>query len=144
MKLKEYKKIVDKNSPKEDKIKNVLISFVVGGSLGALGELFVKFLEAKFYMPPSECYMYLMILLVVISSILTGLGIFDNIVTFGKCGFIIPTTGFAHSMTSAAMDNNKEGFIKGIGSNIFKLTGSIILFGLVSAFFLALLKGVIM
>ncbi len=144
MKLKEYQKIVNKNIKQENKIFNALISFLIGGLIGLLGQVFVTILENKFYMPLSECYMYLMILLVTISSVLTGLGIFDEIVSFCKCGLIIPTTGFAHSMTSAAMDNNEEGLIKGIGSNIFKLTGSIILYGITIAFFLALLKGVIM
>ena len=51
---------------------------------------------------------------------------------------------FAHAMTSSAMDHRSEGLIKGIGSNIFKMTGSIILYGLVSAFFFAIIKGVVM
>ncbi len=144
MKLKEYEKIVDKYSKKENKIKNIIIAFLSGGLLGLLGEGFVKFLETAFYMGDKEAYMYLMILLVIISSILTGFGIFDKIVSFCKCGLIIPTTGFSHAMTAAAMDHHSEGFIKGIGSNIFKLTGSVILYGIVAAFFLALLKGVIM
>lgn len=143
MNLKEYKKIVNKNSKKENKLLNVLISFFSGGVIGILGQLFVEFLENKFYMPLSEAYMYLMILLVIIGSILTGTGYFDKIVSFFKCGLIVPTTGFAHTMTSCAMDHVSEGPIKGIGSNIFKMTGSVILYGVVSAFFLALLKGVI-
>ncbi len=144
MKLEEYNKIVKKHSAKEDKFKNVLIAFLTGGSLGVIGQLFTTFLEKCFYMPLHECYMYTMIMFVVVSSILTGLGFFDKIVSFAKCGFIVPTTGFAHAMTSSAMDHESEGPIKGIGSNIFKLTGSIILYGLVAAFFLALIKGVIM
>ena len=142
MNLKEYKKIVNKNSKKENKWFNIFISFISGGLLGLLGQIFVEFLEYKFYMPLSEAYMYLMILLVVIGSILTGTGYFDKIVSFFKCGLIVPTTGFAHTMTSCAMDHSEEGPIKGIGSNIFKMTGSVILYGIVSAFFLALLKGV--
>ncbi len=144
MKLNEYKQIVEKYSKKEEKIKNVFISFIVGGFIGLIGEIFVRFLEVNFYMPLSECYMYLMITLVIISSILTGFGIFDKIVSWAKCGLIVPTTGFSHSMTSAAMDHHSEGLIKGIGSNIFKLTGCVILYGLVISFFLALIKGVIM
>lgn len=143
MNLKDYESIVKNNSKKENIFMNVFISFVFGGFLGILGQILVTFLETKYNMPISEAYMYLMILLVVISSILTGLGFFDKIVSFAKCGLIIPTTGFAHAMTSAAMDHESEGPIKGIGSNIFKLTGSIILYGLVSAFFLAFIKGVI-
>ena len=144
MKLKEYEKIVNKHSKKEDKVKNILIAFLVGGSLGLLGQIFVEILEGLFYMPLSECYMYLMIFLVVVSSILTGLGIMDKAVSKTKCGLLVPTTGFAHSMTSAAMDYKKEGLVSGIGSNIFKLTGSVILYSLVAGVFLALLKGVLM
>lgn len=143
MNLKEYKNIVSNSSKKENIFMNVFISFVFGGLLGILGQLFVCFLEKKFNMPLNEAYMYLMIVLVIVSSVFTGLGFFDKIVSFAKCGLIIPTTGFAHAMTSAAIDHESEGPIKGIGSNIFKLTGSIILYGLVSAFFLALIKGVI-
>ncbi len=143
MKLKDYNKIVKKYSKKENVFLNVFISFVIGGTIGVLGQLFVEFLTYKFYMPLSEAYMYLMILLVVIGSILTGTGYFDKIVSFAKCGLIVPTTGFAHTMTSCAMDHSEEGPIKGIGSNIFKMTGSVILYGILSAFFLAILKGVI-
>ena len=143
MKLKDYNKIVKKYSKKENVFLNVFISFVIGGTIGVLGQLFIEFLTYKFYMPLSEAYMYLMILLVVIGSILTGTGYFDKIVSFAKCGLIVPTTGFAHTMTSCAMDHSEEGPIKGIGSNIFKMTGSVILYGILSAFFLAILKGVI-
>lgn len=143
MNLKEYKKIVDKNSKKENKLLNIIISFIGGGILGILGQIYIEFLTYKFYLPLSEAYMYLMITLVIIGSILTGTGYFDKIVSFFKCGLIVPTTGFAHTMTSCAMDHVSEGPIKGIGSNIFKMTGSVILYGLVSGFFLALLKGVI-
>lgn len=144
MKLKEYKKIVDKNSKKEDKFMNIIIAFFVGGLMGVIGQGLVTILEKCFYMPLNECYMYTMIFFVITSSLLTGFGFFDKIVSFAKCGLIVPTTGFAHAMTSAAMDHESEGPIKGIGSNIFKMTGSVILYGLVAAFFLALIKGVIM
>lgn len=144
MKLEKYNKIVEKNSQKEDKTKNVFLAFLSGGVLGVIGEIFVKLLEEFFYMPTHEAYMYLMIFLVIISSILTGLGIFDKLVSYFKCGLNVPTTGFAHSMTSSAMDNRSEGPIKGIGTNIFKMTGIIILYGVVSAFILALIKGVML
>ena len=40
-------------------------------------------------------------------------------------------------------DYKKEGLITGIGANMFKLAGSVILFGVVSSFFLVLLKVII-
>lgn len=144
MKLNEYNNIVKKHSKKEDTFKNAFIAFFTGGLMGVIGEVIFKVLRECFKLNVSESYMYLMIILVIISSILTGLGFFDKIVSFAKCGLIIPSTGFAHAMTSSAMDHRSEGIIKGIGSNIFQMTGSIILYGLVSAFFLAIIKGVIM
>ena len=120
------------------------MAFISGGILGSLCEGFSQFLQNILYMPPHESYMYTMIMLVIVSSILTGFGFFDKVVSKLKCGLIVPTTGFAHAMTSSALDHESEGPIKGIGSNIFKMTGSIILYGLVAAFFLALIKGVIM
>lgn len=144
MKLKHYEKIVDKHSKKEEKGKNIIISFLVGGALGLFGQIFVGLLEGLFYMPLSECYMYLMIFLVVVSSVLTGIGVMDKAVSEVKCGLLVPTTGFAHSMTSAAMDYKKEGLVTGIGANIFKMTGTIILYSLVAGVFLALLKGAIL
>lgn len=143
MNLKKYESIVSKNSKKENKLFNIFISFVSGGCIGLIGEVFVEFLVNKFNMNLSESYMYLMITLVIISSILTGSGYFDKVVSFFKCGLIVPTTGFAHTMTSSTMDHVSEGPIKGIGSNMFKMTGSVIVYAIVSGTFLALLKGVI-
>ncbi len=143
MKLEEYKKIVNKNSGKEDKFKNVFISFIIGGFMGLLCQMFCTFLNKEIGIKIEDASMYTTIMLIVVSSIFTGFGFFDKVVSFAKCGLIVPTTGFAHAMTSAAMDHKSEGIIKGIGSNMFKLAGSIIIYGIIVAFFLALIKGVI-
>ena len=55
-------------------------------------------------------------------------------------GLIIPITGFAHSVQSAALDHKKEGLIYGLGSNIFNLAGSVILYGVLSAYFFGLIR----
>lgn len=144
MNLKEYKTLVKSNSKKENVFLNLFVSFVTGGLMGVIGAFIFKWLNEGIGLNVSTSSMYLMIIIVVVSSILTGFGFFDKVVSFCKCGLIVPTTGFAHAMTSAAMDNRSEGLIKGIGSNIFKLTGSIILYGLLSAFIFALIKGVIL
>ena len=55
-------------------------------------------------------------------------------------GAIIPITGFAHSMQSATLDYKNEGLIYGFGSNMFKLAGSFILYGFVSAWFFGMVR----
>ena len=71
----------------------------------------------------ASCLM--IITLVFIGCLLTCLGFFDKVVEFCKCGLIIPITGFAHAMMSAALEYRKEGFVLGLGANIFKLAGTV-------------------
>ena len=100
-------------------------------------------MTTTFEMELVEACSWLCILIIFIASLLTALGFFDNWVTRVKAGLIVPTTGFAHSITSAALDYKKEGMITGLGSNFFKLAGSVLLYGIISAFFLAILGVII-
>lgn len=124
-----YDEIIKRVVKEENISKNIFISFFSGGLIGVLGQfltnLFLKYYELN------DAYFLTFSVFIVIGSVLTGFGIFDKVLGFCKCGLIVPSTGFANTMTSSAMDARHEGFVKGIGSNIFKLTGSIILYGVV-------------
>ena len=85
----------------------------------------------------------MIIIFIFIGSLFTALGFFDKLVYKFKCGLLIPITGFAHSMTSASLDYKNEGLIYGIGSNIFKMSGSVILYGIVSAWFFGMIRYII-
>ena len=135
----EYKKLVKKYTPSENKLKNALIAFVSGGVVGVIATIiYVIFL--KFEYDVTTATSYSLVILIALASLLTGLGIFDNLVEKFKCGLIVPITGFAHSLTSAAIDNKNDGLITGLGSQIFKLAGSVLLYGMVSAFLLTIIK----
>lgn len=135
----EYKKIIDRLTPKENKSKNAMVAFFVGGLVGALAELVVTILVHIFALSRGDAYLWTCLLVIFISCLFTALGFFDNWVTKAKAGLILPTTGFAHSVTSAAFDYKRDGFITGIGANVFKLAGSVILYGILSAFLFAIL-----
>ena len=137
---KEYKKLVEKYTPKENKFENILISFFTGGLCGVFGQILTTIFNKLLHFSIRDSYMLTMVTFVIIGSVLTGLGFFDKVVSFCKCGLIVPTTGFAHAMTSASLDYKNEGLVKGVGSNMFKLTGSIIIYGIIASFFVALLK----
>ncbi len=139
MDTKKYQNIVDKNIPKEDVIKNCIKSFIVGGLIGMLGEFIIE-LYTSCGVPSQEAGTFMIITLIFIASLLTALGFFDSAVGCIKAGFIVPITGFAHGMTSAALEHRREGLITGIGANIFKLTGSVILYGIVSAYVFGLIR----
>lgn len=139
-----YKKVVDKHTPKEESFKNGIIAFLVGGSLGALGELLLRCYMVWLDLPRKESGVLVTLTFVTIASILTALGIFDVLVTKVKAALIIPITGFAHSMTSAALEYKHEGLVLGIGSNVFKLAGTVILYGVVSVYIFGLIRLLVM
>lgn len=135
----EYQNIVDKYSPKEDKFINCLKAFFVGGLLGLIGNFLVE-LYSSFGVPTSYAGVFMIITLIFLACLFTALGFFDNFVKWARMGLIVPITGFAHSVQSAALDHKKEGLIYGLGSNIFNLAGSVILYGVLSAYFFGLIR----
>ena len=130
----QYIEIVKKNTPKEDTIKNALLVFIYGGLIGVLGEFILRCYTIWFNLPRKEAGIITTLTFVVLASLLTAFGIFDTCVTKLKSALLIPITGFAHSMTSAALEYRKEGLVLGIGANIFKLAGTVILYGIVSVY----------
>lgn len=128
-----YQELVNSVTPKENKWKNLLIAFISGGVVGAISEILVRVSDVNM----------MLIIWIVIASVLTGMGVFDDLVDKFKMGIIIPITGFSHSVTSSSLEYKCEGFVTGIGSNYFKLAGSVILYGVLSATLFALVRGLI-
>lgn len=137
MNSRKYKQLVDTYTPKENRLTNMLVSFLSGGVIGLIGTfLFIRL--NNIYNEDLSVAFTLLILIATISFI-TAIGKADNLFTKFKCGLIIPITGFAHSIASSIIDYKKEGLIN-IGANTFKLAGSVILYGIVSAILLTLVK----
>ncbi len=143
MEKEEYKRLVAKHIPKEPKLKNIIIAFIVGGFIGFMVEFIAIMLSNCFAFNKEEALIWTSLILILLTSIFTGLGFFDNWVKSCKCGLIIPTTGFAHSVSSSAIDYRNDGLITGLGSNFFKLAGSVIIYGIISSFLLVVLKVII-
>ena len=140
METKKYQKIVDKHVPKENKAENLITAFIVGGLMGILANFLLELYGYLFHISTNQAGGYMLITFIFIACLLTGLGVFDNLVQKGKMGLVIPITGFAHSMQSAMLDYKKEGLVYGFGSNAFKLAGSVILYGVVSAYVFGLIR----
>lgn len=143
MDKKQYKEFLKNKSCKEPRLLNAIIAFVIGGLMGVFSEGLINLYMVLFGTSRVASASITAITIVLIASMCTAFGFFDNLVAKAKCGLIVPTTGFAHSVTSAAMEYRKEGLITGLGANFFKLAGSVILYGIVSSFFLCLLGVVI-
>ena len=139
MKNTKYDRIADLHKNSEDKISNIFIVFFSGGLIGLLGELFIE-VFCSYGIARVDASTYMIVIFIFIGSISTALGFFDKLVSIFKCGLLIPITGFASSMTSSSLDCKREGLIYVIGSNMFKICGSVILYGIVSAFVFGLIR----
>ena len=140
MKNTKYNRIADNHKSKENRLFHVLISFFSGGVIGFMGESIIELLCKMFSLSRTDASTFMIVIFIFVASLLTGFGVFDKLVSFFRCGLLIPITGFAHSMTSCAIDYRNEGPIYGIGSNMFKLAGSVIVYGIVSAWFFGTIR----
>lgn len=140
MNKEDYKKLVKKHTPKEPKLRNVGVAFLVGGLIGLFAEVLIFVIKHCFSVSGVVAGLITALIVIFLSSLFTALGFFDNWVNKCKCGLIIPTTGFAHSVASSALEYKKDGLITGLGSNFFKLAGSVILYGIISAFILVIVR----
>ena len=140
MDKKKYKQIVSRHTPKENRLYNCLISFMVGGFMGIIAQLLIDGYSYYLNVNQKDAAMFMIITLIFIGCLFTSLGFFDNWVKFAKCGLIIPITGFAHAMMSTALEYRSEGLVTGLGSSMFKLAGSVIIYGVVSAYVFGLVR----
>ena len=109
----------------------------------SIKKIIISVLMCCFSMPKDIAFMYLCLIYIFFGALFTALGFFDEWVSKCKAGLFIPTTGFAHSVQSSAMDYKHDGMVTGLGANFFKLAGSVILYGIISAFFLVVLRVII-
>lgn len=128
----QYGKMVKKASPPSKVIINCLKAFFIGGAICCFGQL-LFFIYDKLGMNYDETRTMVSVTLILITAILTGIGVFDKIAKHAGAGTIVPITGFANSTVSPALEYKSEGFIMGTGANIFKISGPVIVYSTVAA-----------
>ena len=138
-----YQDIVKENSPKENVFMNAVIAFITGGIMGIIGQFLIDFYSSILEVSTKEATVCMLVTLIFLTCLFTSLGFFDKFVNFCKCGLIIPITGFAHATMSAALEYRKEGLVTGICMNMLKLSGAVIIFGVVSSFIFSLIRMVV-
>ncbi len=138
----QYKNLSKQMAPKPPLLRNLVVAFLVGGCICILGQFIQNLFLQYFNFTTETVGNPTVAVLVFISALLTGLGVYDKLGQFAGAGSAVPVTGFANSITSAAMEHRQEGLVLGVGGNMFKLAGSVIVFGVVAAFFVALIKTV--
>lgn len=135
-----YEQVSQRHSLPTHKLKNAIVAFVVGGILAVASQYLFEILQTNLQFSKSNASSLVIIIIIVITSFLTGLGVYDSLAQFCGAGLFIPISGFANSLASSALESKSEGLIYGIGSNMFKLAGSVITYGIVSVYILGILR----
>jgi stage V sporulation protein AC len=138
-----YNQLAKKHRPKPKVLSNCLKAFLVGGFICIIGQGLGMLYSNVFGYPEDVSSSMTSATLVIITCLLTGLGIFDNIGQWAGAGTAVPVTGFANAIASAALEHKAEGYVLGVGGNMFKLAGSVIVFGVFSAFVISLIRTLI-
>ncbi len=135
-----YKKNIKKFQPKPPYVVNCVKAFLVGGFICLIGQGIQNFYMNVFNFSEKNVGNPTVATLILISALLTGFGIYDKLGQFAGAGSAVPVTGFANSMTSAAMEHRSEGIVLGVATNMFKLAGSVIVFGVVAAYVVGMIR----
>lgn len=143
MDQKQFEKIVDTQTPNPPLFINMLKAFIVGGLICFVGQLISLLYIRYFPFTERTAGNATAATMIFISMILTGTGLYKKISQFGGAGSSVPVTGFGNAVISAAIEHKTEGYVLGVGGNMFKLAGSVIVFGVLSAFFVALIKTIL-
>lgn len=138
-----YQGLQQKHELKRPILKNCLRAFWVGGLICTIGQAVTYFYIYFFNFTEQTAGNPTVATMVFFSMLLTGFGVYDHLGQYAGAGSAVPVTGFGNAVISAAIEHRTEGFVLGVGGNMFKLAGSVILFGVFSAFVVALVKSVL-
>ncbi|MCD8337989.1 MAG: stage V sporulation protein AC [Lachnospiraceae bacterium] len=141
-KQKEYQKYVKEVTPTHSLALNMCKAFVTGGAICVIGQMITNWC-GSLGMEDQTAASWCSLLLVLLSVLLTGFGIYPKLAKFGGAGTLVPITGFANSVAAPAIEYRKEGQVFGIGCKIFTIAGPVILYGLFTSWVLGLIYWVL-
>ncbi|MFC5699780.1 stage V sporulation protein AC [Cohnella faecalis] len=136
----QYQQAALRRIPPRPFVKNGLRAFLVGGTICLAGQGIQQALIHYGGMNKQQAASPTVAILIIVSVILTSLGVYDKLGQWAGAGSAVPVTGFANSMASAAIEHRSEGLVLGSATNMFKLAGSVIVFGTVAAFVIAFIR----
>ena len=124
----EYGKLVKSMEPKSPMWKDCLNAFWIGGLICVLGQIAINAYTAL-GLEKQDASAAASMSLVALSALLTGLSLYDDIAKHAGAGTLVPITGFANSIAAPAVEFKTEGFVLGVGANMFKIAGPVIVYG---------------
>ncbi len=135
---KDYANYVNEKIPKPKIVKNCIWAFLVGGLICTFGQVITNFV-IKYGLDKKAASTATPVILIFLSALLTGLGVYDKIGKRAGAGSIVPITGFANSIVSPAMEFKREGFVLGVAAKMFTVAGPVLVYGIGSSVFVGIL-----
>lgn len=130
---KQYNRMAAEASPKSKSYINIPVAFAVGGLICVLGQIITNtFKNMGFDKDISG--IWTSVILVFLSAVLTGTGLYEKLAKHAGAGTLVPITGFANAVVSPALESKTEGFVLGVGAKLFTIAGPVILYGTAAAF----------
>ena len=123
-----YSDMCKNASPKSNIKIDATLAFLVGVAICALGQIIMEiFLYFDFEKDTASAWTS--VILVGLSTILTGFGKYEKLAKHAGAGTLVPITGFSNAIASSAIEAKSEGFVLGVGAKIFTIAGPVILYG---------------
>ncbi|MFD3447896.1 stage V sporulation protein AC [Microbacteriaceae bacterium 4G12] len=136
----DYKNQITAYHPQPQYFLNSVRAFITGGFVCTFGQAVTKFYKYYFQSTDTNASNLMIVTLILITILFTGFGVYDNFAQFAGAGSIVLFTGFANAMASAAIEHRSEGIVLGVGANMFKLAGGVIVFGVVAAYMIGFIR----
>ena len=133
---KEYQKYVKRVTPTPNLWLQMAKAFVFGGIICCIGQFIINMGMNRYGLEQQDASSWCSLILVLVSVLLTGLNLYPSLVKWGGAGVLVPITGFANSVASAAIEFKTEGQVFGVGCKIFTIAGPVILYGIFSSWVL--------
>ena len=126
----DYGKYVNSKSSPSPSGKNCLWAFCVGGLICTLGQVMLNFYQNSCGLEQDDAAAAVSVSLILLSAVLTGLGVFDKLAKHAGAGTLVPITGFANAVVSPAMEFKQEGFVTGTSAKLFTVAGPVLVYGI--------------
>jgi len=130
----EYLSLVTRFEKKSRTGLNMLNAFWSGGLICTLGQFILDLCSSQEHLTHDEAVAMTTVILVLFSSLCTGIGIYQPIAKIAGAGTLVPVTGFANGVVSSGIEFRSEGLITGLGIKLFTIAGPVIVYGGCAAF----------
>lgn len=128
----EYSNLVDTKAEKSKLGKNIFMAFLVGGIICCIGQLIAN-IAMNFGIQKQDASLITTIILIFLGAFLTALNLYAKIGKVAGAGSIVPITGFSNSIVAPAIEFKTEGYILGLGANMFKVAGPVLVYGITTS-----------